>query len=72
MKITFGITILGLCGFNIAMNYPDNEILIGATLLICGGAGTACMPLTNELIVDVRTIKYGLRYIHSMVHIIWP
>ena len=34
------------------MSFPDNEILIGATLLICGGAGMTCMPLTNELIVE--------------------
>ena len=52
LKITFGITVLGLCGINIAMSYPNNEILIGASLLICGGAGMACMPLTNELIVE--------------------
>ena len=47
-----GISILGSCGFNIAMQFPKNEILICVSLVILGGAGMACLPLMNELIVE--------------------
>ena len=50
-KIVAAIAILGLTGFNIAMQFPNNEILIGASLIICG-AGMAGLPLMNELIVE--------------------
>ena len=51
-KIVAAIAILGLTGFNIAMQFLNNEILIGASLIICGGAGMAGVPLINELIVE--------------------
>ena len=47
-----GICILGIGGFNIAMQFPKNEVLICVSLVILGGAGMACLPLTNELIVE--------------------
>ena len=47
-----GISILGLCGFGIAFQFPDNEILICISLVILGGAGFPCLPLVNELIVE--------------------
>ena len=47
-----GICILGIGGFNIAMQFPNNEVLICVSLVILGGAGMACLPLTNELIVE--------------------
>ena len=50
-KIIAGVALLGLTGFNIAMQFPNNEILIGASLIV-GGAGMAGMPLINELIVE--------------------
>ena len=34
----FGINIIGLFGFNFAMQFPGNEILIGLTLAVTGGA----------------------------------
>ena len=43
---------LGISGFNIAMRYPDNEIAIGITIAVYGGAGLAALPLMNELIVE--------------------
>ena len=51
LKTTGGISILGMFGFNIALSFPNNEILIGVSLAICG-AGMAVLPLTNELIVE--------------------
>ena len=48
----FGISIFALGGFNVAMQYPDNEIAIGVSLAIAGGAGMACVPLMNELIIE--------------------
>ena len=47
-----GISIVALFGFNISMQYTDNEILIGLTLAISGGAVISFMPLMNELIVE--------------------
>ena len=47
-----GISILGLCGFGIAFQFPNNEILICLSLVILGGAGFPCLPLVNELIVE--------------------
>ena len=47
-----GIALLGLTGFNIAMQFPNNEILICVSLVILGGAGFPCLPLVNELIVE--------------------
>ena len=47
-----GIVIIGLTGFNIAMQFPKNEILIGVALAVSGGSGLACLPLLNELIVE--------------------
>ena len=34
------------------MQFPNNEILIGASLIVNGGAGMAGVPLINELIVE--------------------
>ena len=51
LKIIGGITILGLCGFNISMTFPNNEILIGVSMVVCG-MGVASLPLSNELIVE--------------------
>jgi len=34
------------------MQFPNNEILIGASLIVVGGAGFTAVPLTNELIVE--------------------
>ena len=51
MKIISGISVLGMFGFNIAMTFPNNEILIGVSLAMTG-AGMAVLPLTNELIVE--------------------
>ena len=34
------------------MQFPNNEILIGASLVVVGGAGFAGVPLMNELIVE--------------------
>ena len=34
------------------MKYAENEILIGITLAISGGAGIAFLPIMNELIVE--------------------
>ena len=48
LKIMFGISIFALGGFNAAMQFPKNEIAIGVTLAIAGGAGLACVPLMNE------------------------
>ena len=48
----FGINIIGLFGFNFAMQFPGNEILIGLTLAVTGGAGVSCLPLLNELTVE--------------------
>lgn len=47
-----GIVAMGSSGFNIAMQYSENKILIATTLAISGGAGVSCMPLFNELIVE--------------------
>ena len=47
-----GICLLALSGFNIAMQNAQNEVLIGITLAIAGGAGLAFLPLMNELIVE--------------------
>ena len=52
VKIFTGISILGLSGFNIAMQFPKNEILIGICLAVGGGAGLASVPLLNELTVE--------------------
>ena len=51
LKIIGGITLLGACGFNIAMNFPNNEILIGVSIVVCS-IGVAILPLSNELIVE--------------------
>ena len=51
LKIIGGITLLGVCGFNIAMNFPNNEILIGVSIVV-SSIGVAILPLTNELIVE--------------------
>ena len=51
LKIIGGINILGACGFNIAMNFPNNEILIGVSIAVCS-TGIAILPLSNELIVE--------------------
>ena len=48
----FGISIFALGGFNAAMQFPKNEIAIGVTLAIAGGAGLACVPLMNELVIE--------------------
>ena len=34
------------------MQFPNHEILICVSLVILGGAGMACLPLMNELIVE--------------------
>ena len=47
-----GISIVALFGFINAMQYPDNEVFIGITLAITGGAGISFLPLMNELIVE--------------------
>ena len=47
-----GIAILGMCGFGIALQFPNNEILICISLVILGGAVFPCLPLVNELIVE--------------------
>ena len=47
-----GISLLGASGFNISMQYPKNEIFIGISFAVMGGAGLACLPLMNELIVE--------------------
>ena len=47
-----GISIVAFFGFINAMQYPDNEVLIGITIAITGGAGVSFLPLTNELIVE--------------------
>lgn len=52
LKIVIGVALLGITGFNIAMRYPDNEIAIGITIAVYGGAGLAALPLMNELIVE--------------------
>ena len=52
LKIVIGVALLGITGFNIAMRYPNNEIAIGITIAIYGGAGLAALPLMNELIVE--------------------
>ena len=52
LKVLIGLTTIGLSGFNFAMQFSGNEILIGVTLAISGGAGVACLPLLNELIVE--------------------
>ena len=41
-----------MCGFGIAFQFPNNEILICVSLVILGGAGLPCLPLVNELIVE--------------------
>ena len=51
LKILGGLTVLGMCGFNVAMNFPNNEIPIGLCLVICS-TSIAMLPLTNELIVE--------------------
>ena len=51
LKAVSGVFILGMFGFNIALSFPNNEILIGVSLAICG-VGMAILPLTNELIVE--------------------
>ena len=51
LKTIGGVSILGLFGFNIALTFPDNEILIGISLAI-SSTGMAILPLTNELIVE--------------------
>ena len=52
LKIMTGISLLGASGFNISMQYPKNEIFIGISFAVMGGAGLACLPLMNELIVE--------------------
>ena len=52
LKIVIGVALLGITAFNIAMRYPDNEIAIGITIAVYGGAGLAALPLMNELIVE--------------------
>ena len=47
-----GICIVAFCGFNIAIQFARNKILIGMTLAISGGTGLAFLPLMNELIVE--------------------
>ena len=47
-----GIALAAVLGFNIAMRYPANEIVIGITLAIYGGFSLAALPLANELIVE--------------------
>ena len=47
-----GISIVAFFGFINAMQYPDNEVLIGITLAITGGAGVSFLPLMNELKVE--------------------
>ena len=51
LKILGGFTVLGACGFNVAMNFPNNEIPIGLCLVICS-TSIAMLPLSNELIVE--------------------
>ena len=51
LKIIGGISVLGACGFNIAMNFPNNEILIGVSIVVVS-PGIAILPLSNELIVE--------------------
>ena len=52
MKILLGITFFALAGFNAVMQYASNEIAIGIFLAVAGGAGLACVPLMNELIIE--------------------
>ena len=52
LKVMFGISISAIGGFNYAMQFPKNEIAIGVSLAIAGGAGMACLPLINELIIE--------------------
>ena len=52
LKVMFGISISAIGGFNVAMQFPKNEIAIGVSLAIAGGAGMACLPLINELIIE--------------------
>ena len=47
-----GLSCFALGGFTIVMQYPENELAIGFTLAIAGGAGLACVPLMNELIIE--------------------
>ena len=51
LKIIGGIALLGECGLNISMNFPNNEILIGVSTIVCS-IGIAIQPLSNELIVE--------------------
>ena len=51
LKVLGGISVLGACGFNVAMNFPNNEILIGLSIVVCS-ASIALLPLSNELIVE--------------------
>ena len=51
LKILGGISLLGACGFNVAMNFPNNEILIGLSIVVCS-TSIAMLPLSNELIVE--------------------
>ena len=51
LKILGGISVLGACGLNAAMNFPNNEILIGLSIVVCS-TSIAILPLSNELIVE--------------------
>ena len=51
LKVLGGISVLGACGFNVAMNFPNNEILIGLFIVVCS-TSIALVPLSNELIVE--------------------
>ena len=51
LKVLGGISVLGACGFNVAMNFPNNEILIGLSIVVCS-TSIAMVPLSNELIVE--------------------
>ena len=53
-----GISFFALTCFIAAMQHPENEIAIGVTLAITGGAGLACIPLMNELIIET-TYPFG-------------
>ena len=52
LKIIIGVAALASIGFNFAMRFPNNEILILITIIIYGGAGLTALPLMNELIVE--------------------
>ena len=66
LKTIGGLSIIGMFGFNIALTFPNNEILIGVSLAICS-AGVAIMPLTNELIVET-TYPAGVATSTSIGH----